>query len=85
MIVHGMVQGVFFRANTRKIALSLGLKGYVRNMPEGSVEVVVEGSEDKLKELVEFCKKGPEGAEVSKVNVESSKASNEFDGFEVRY
>ena len=85
IIVHGSVQGVFFRSNTRDIASSLGLKGYVRNMPDGTVEVVAEGNEDKTKELVEFCKKGPEAAEVTKTDVEFEKASNEFKSFEVRY
>ena len=85
IIVHGSVQGVFFRFNARRMASDLGLKGYAKNMSDGTVEIVAEGSEDKLKELIEFCKKGPEAAEVSKVDVEFSKASNEFEGFEVRY
>ena len=54
-------------------------------MPNGAVEVVAEGEEDKLKELISFCKKGPEAAEVSKVDVKFSEASNKFEGFEVRY
>jgi|TARA_Y100000310_G_scaffold139800_1_gene139146 acylphosphatase len=85
IIVHGSVQGVFFRANTRDIALSLELKGYVKNMRDDTVEIVAEGNEDKIKELIEFCKKGPEAAEVSKVDVEFEKANNEFESFEVRY
>ena len=85
IIVHGYVQGVFFRHYTRKTALSLGLKGYVRNMDDGNVEVVAEGSKDKINELIEFCKKGPEAAKVKKVDVEFEKAKEEFDGFEVRY
>jgi len=85
IIVHGSVQGVFFRSNTRTMASDLGLKGYAKNMPDGSVEVVAEGEKDKLKELIEFCKKGPEAAEVSKIDVKFSEASNEFEGFEVRY
>jgi len=85
IVVCGSVQGVFFRANARKIAESLGLKGYAKNIPDGTVEVVAEGPEDKLKELIEYCKKGPETAEVSKVDVEFSDASNEFKGFEVRH
>ncbi|MCH8004581.1 MAG: acylphosphatase [Nanoarchaeota archaeon] len=83
--VHGYVQGIFFRSNTKKIAESLGLNGYAKNMPDGTVEVVAEGPEDKLKELIEFCKKGPEAAEVSKIDVKFDKASNGFDGFEIRY
>ena len=85
IMVHGYVQGVLFRYYTKKISLSLGLKGYVRNMSNGAVEVVAEGPEDKIKELIEFCKKGPEAAEVSKVDVKIKKASNEFESFEVRY
>jgi len=85
IVVHGSVQGVFFRAKTRDIALSLGLKGYAKNMPDGSVEVVAEGPEDKLKELIEFCKEGPEMAKVNKVDIHFNQASNEFEGFEVRH
>lgn len=83
--VHGEVQGVFFRSNIKRVAESLGLRGYAKNMEDSTVEVVAEGSEDKLKELIDFCKKGPEAAEVSKVDVKFDKASNEFDGFEVSY
>ena len=85
IVVHGYVQGVFFRHYTRKTALSLGLKGHVKNMADGTVEVVAEGSEDELIELIEFCKKGPEAAQVEKVDVKFEKAKGEFYGFEVRY
>ena len=51
VIISGRVQGVFFRYNTNKVANKLGLKGFVRNLSDGCVEVVAEGSEDKLKEL----------------------------------
>ena len=85
LIVHGLVQGVFFRSNTIREASNLGLKGYAKNMADGSVEIVAEGPEDKLQKLIEFCKKGPGAAEVSKVNVKFEKAKNEFDVFEVRY
>tara|TARA_Y100000310_G_scaffold343975_1_gene454320 strand:- start:3067 stop:3336 length:270 start_codon:yes stop_codon:yes gene_type:complete len=84
IVVHGSVQGVFFRAKTKDTALGLGLKGYVRNK-EDTVEVIAEGPEDKLKELISFCKKGPEMAKVNKVDVHFDEASNEFDGFEVRH
>lgn len=84
IIVHGRVQGVFFRANARNIALNLGLKGYAKNLLDGSVEVIAEGEEEKLKRLVEFCKKGPERAEVTQVEVNFSDAKGEFENFEVR-
>ncbi len=85
IIVHGKVQGVFFRANTKQAALSLGLTGYARNNEDGSVEVIAEGPEDKVKELIEFCKKGPERAKVTKVDVNYSEATGEFIDFEVRH
>lgn len=85
MIIHGLVQGVFFRANAKKVAETLGLKGYARNMDDGSVEVVAEGPEAKIKKLIESCKKGPRAARVDKVDVHIGEASNEFDGFEVRH
>ncbi len=85
MIIHGLVQGVFFRANAKKAAETLGLKGYARNMADGSVEVVAEGPEGKIKEFIEFCKKGPRAARVDKVDVHIEEARNEFDSFEVRH
>ena len=85
MIIQGIVQGVFFRANAKKAAEMLGLKGYARNMADGSVEIVAEGPEQKIKELIEFCKKGPRAARVDKVDVHIEEASNEFDNFKVRH
>jgi len=85
MIIHGIVQGVFFRANAKNVAERLGLKGYARNMANGCVEVVAEGPEQKIKELIEFCKKGPRAARVDKVDVKFEKASGEFEDFEVRH
>ncbi|MCH8329044.1 MAG: acylphosphatase, partial [Nanoarchaeota archaeon] len=69
----------------RKMALSLGLEGYVRNTDDDCVEVVAEGPEDKIKELIEFCKKGPEMANVRNTDIKFEEASKEFKGFEVRY
>lgn len=85
LIAYGDVQGVFYRSNTRKKASELGLKGYVKNLPNGNVEVVAEGSENKLNELIEFCKNNPGYSDVSKVEVKEEKAKNEFKDFEVRY
>ena len=83
IVVHGMVQGVFFRANTKEAASKLGLRGYAKNLSNGDVEVVAEGPKEKLDELVAFCKKGPERARVEKVDVHILEASDEFEGFEV--
>jgi len=85
IIVHGYVQGVFFRYNTKKQAISLGLKGYARNMPDGTVEIVAEGPEDKLNQLIRFCENSPGASNVSKVDVKFEKAKNEFESFVVKY
>lgn len=84
MIVSGNVQGVFYRASTRKKAGDLGLKGYVRNLPTGDVEVVAEGRKPPLDRLIEFCRKGPEGADVRNIDIRWERPKNEFRGFEVR-
>ena len=65
LIVRGLVQGVFFRASTVKQASALGVSGVVRNLADGSVEVVAEGGEAALRELVAWCRHGPPGARVS--------------------
>jgi acylphosphatase len=85
IIVEGNVQGVFYRYNTRKKASELGLKGFVKNLPAGTVEVIAEGPEDKINELIKFCKNNPGFSNVDKVDVKEEKATNEFEGFEVRH
>jgi len=83
--VYGRVQGVFFRAYTEDVAKSLGVKGFVRNEPDGSVYIVAEGEEEKLKKLVEWCHKGSPGAMVKKVDVNWGTATGEFKNFTIRY
>jgi len=80
--VHGIVQGVFFRANTVSAAKGLGLVGLVRNKRDGSVEIVAEGNQDKLIELLEWCKDGgPVSAKVEKVEHRWEEPSGEFTDF----
>ena len=69
MFVHGHVQGVFYRANTQKVAQGLGLTGWVKNCNDGSVEIHAEGDKDKLEELIEWCRHGPALAKVSKIDL----------------
>ena len=76
--VFGYVQGVFFRSTTRKFARRLGLTGYVKNMPDGTVYIEAEGPQEKLIELLEFSKKGPKHARVDKVEHEFLPASYRF-------
>ena len=81
--VHGRVQGVFFRAETRTRAESLGLAGWVSNTPDGSVEAVFEGPADRVGSLVEWCRRGPPGAQVDEVEVVEEQPVGEV-GFQVR-
>ena len=64
-VVRGRVQGVGFRASTEETARALGLGGWVRNMPDGAVEVEAEGPEDALRELEQFLRRGPRMARVT--------------------
>ncbi len=68
--VRGRVQGVFFRAETRDRARSLGLAGWVRNCPDGTVEAVFEGEEARVRSMVDWCREGPPGSTVDGVDVE---------------
>ena len=79
--IHGQVQGVFFRASTEVEARRLGLTGWVRNCPDGSVEVVAEGPRARLEDLVAWCRHGPPRAQVDHVEIEWSAATGEFSGF----
>lgn len=85
IIVVGLVQGVFFRYTTRKFARQLGLTGYVKNMPDGSVYIEAEGPEDKLNELLEFSKKGPKHAQVDKIDFEFKDPQSKFKNFDYSF
>lgn len=84
-IVHGRVQGVSFRYYTQRRATSLGLTGYVRNLWDGTVEVVAEGRREALEELLAFLRVGPRAAFVAQVDTEWPNPTGTFTGFEVRY
>jgi acylphosphatase len=84
-IVHGRVQGVFFRDFTRRQALGLGLTGYVRNLADGTVEAVAEGPQQALEKLLEQLRIGPSGAQVDRVDFRWGEQSGEFDRFEVLF
>jgi len=84
VIISGDVQGINFRYYTRQKATSLGLRGWVRNLPTGDVEAVFEGEEDKVKEILQWCKKGPTFARVEGVKIDYSNYTGEFDSFERR-
>jgi acylphosphatase len=81
--IKGRVQGVFFRAETRDRARSLGITGWVSNEPDGSVQAVFEGERERVESMVDWCRRGPGGAEVEDVDVAWEEPQNE-NGFSVR-
>ncbi|MEO9477347.1 MAG: acylphosphatase [Cyclobacteriaceae bacterium] len=81
---YGKVQGVFFRVSTKSQADELGVTGWVRNEPDGSVLIHAEGEGDVLNRLVAWSKKGPQFARVSSVEQEGSTPEG-FDSFEIRH
>jgi acylphosphatase len=74
VIVHGRVQGVFFRDTTRRMAEARGVSGWVRNNPDGSVEAAFEGPEQAVDAMVRFAREGPRGAAVERVEVTEEEA-----------
>ena len=80
VVVHGFVQGVYFRDTVRRLALRQDVSGWVRNSPDGTVEAVFEGTDEAVERLVGFCRQGPRGAQVDYVEVTDEPAEG-FAGF----
>jgi acylphosphatase len=85
VFISGRVQGVFFRSEVRREAKKMGIAGWVRNTPDGKVEAAFEGEEKSVKEIIEFCKRGPPGASVTDVQVVWESYTDEFREFEIRH
>jgi acylphosphatase len=85
LIVHGRVQGVFFRASARASATHLGLTGWVKNRPDGTVEILAEGLKDKLVQLLEWSRHGPPQAQVARVEERWADFSGAFPAFAVMH
>ena len=83
VVVHGQVQGVFFRDSCRREAESRNVAGWVTNRPDGAVEAVFEGEPAAVAALVDFCRRGPRGADVGSVD-ETSEKPEGLTGFRVR-
>ncbi|MCL2766656.1 MAG: acylphosphatase [Peptococcaceae bacterium] len=83
-LVSGKVQGVYYRASTKKKALALGLVGWVRNCPDGSVEGVVEGDKDRVDDMLLWCKEGPRRSVVDDVAVDWESSTGKFKTFSVK-
>ncbi|HIE29165.1 TPA: acylphosphatase [Candidatus Poribacteria bacterium] len=85
ILVSGWVQGVGFRYFARARAMMLGIKGYVRNLRSGQVEVVAEGSKSDLETFVHYLRRGPEFSRVTDVKIEEQPYSGRYHNFRVRY
>ena len=81
--VTGMVQGVFFRAETRNRARSLGLSGWVTNASDGTVRAAFEGDDERVQSMVDWCGRGPSGSHVDDVQVNWADPEGE-QGFAIR-
>ena len=83
--ISGLVQGVFFRAATRRAAMDLNLSGWVRNMRDRRVEAIFEGEDAAVEKMVEWCQVGPPAARVDKVIMMEEQYTGDFSGFSIRY
>jgi acylphosphatase len=85
LYVSGIVQGVFFRAHTTKVARSLGLNGWVKNLVDGRVEIVAEGTRHSVDQLIQWCQKGPPAAAVEGVEVIYEQPIGDVTQFKTRH
>jgi len=85
VIIEGRVQGVFFRAYTRDEAVRLGLSGWVRNRPDGTVEALVEGKKDDVEKMVRWFHRGSPNSAVKKVRTAEETPVGDSDTFEIHY
>jgi len=85
VFISGKVQGVFFRAYTKQKADELGVKGWVRNLPDGRVEAVFEGEDHKVDQMVKWCWEGSPLSKVENVETKEEEYKGEFKNFEIRY
>ena len=85
VFVSGLVQGVFFRMETEKVAAGLHLAGWVRNLADGRVEAVFEGEEENVERAIGFCKRGPPGAYVRDLDVKWEDWTGQFKEFSIAY
>lgn len=84
-IISGRVQGVFYRASTMDEAIRLGLTGWVKNLADGSVELVAEGPSNSIDALISWCRKGPPHARVTNIEIDEQAPTGEFERFLTDY
>lgn len=84
LTIDGRVQGVWFRGATREAAERLGVTGWVRNLPDGRVEAVLEGEPARVEEMIQWCRQGPPAARVDEISVTPEPWQGEFEHFTIR-
>ena len=85
ILVTGKVQGVFFRQATKVIAIKNHVTGWVKNLESGQVEILLEGEDQNVNSIVEWCHNGPANSRVDEIKIEQQKFSGQYSNFEVRY
>jgi acylphosphatase len=85
VFIKGIVQGVFFRAYTQKAAMGFQLNGWVRNLPDGRVEALFEGSQPEVDAMIDWCRRGPSNAIVKQLDIIDEPYAGEFTGFHILY
>jgi acylphosphatase len=85
VIVHGYVQGVWFRQSTKDEATRIGVGGWVMNLPDGTVQALFEGEKKKVEEIVGWCHRGPSGARVTNVDIFWEPYKGEYKYFDIRF
>lgn len=83
--IHGHVQGVFFRAETKRAADAHGVKGWVKNLDNGNVQALFEGDRNQVAAVLRWCDHGPKMAAVTQKDVRWEQYSGEYDGFNIVY
>ncbi len=83
LIIEGRVQGVWFRDSTRREAETLRVRGWIKNRPDGAVEVLAEGPAGNVKKLAAWCHHGPSSARVTRVREKEEPCQGEFDSFDI--
>lgn len=84
-IISGRVQGVFFRAETQQAVARFGVRGWVRNKRDGTVEAVFEGRQQDVDAALDWCRQGPRLARVDKIDVDWQEYTGEFERFDITY
>ncbi len=85
VLISGTVQGVNFRAYTRSVARQNGVYGWVRNLPDGRVEAVFEGDQEKVDSVIAWCRKGPPSGRVDQVQIFEEKPTGDFSDFDITF